>query len=687
MNNLIENLKEKFKEGSFVFKGITVSEKVALLSTVLAFIFFIISIFLIINLILPKAKVDIQILGASELIAGEEIIYTVIVKNTGNVSLKDPELIFHFPSSSLPETNLIQPVLIEQDLFPKQKISFEFKAQLFGEEQSKPEAKAWLNYSKKEGGKKIMSKTASITTLITDVPIDLILDIPQKIAISPKKESEFVFRARYFSLIENTIPNLKLLIDIPKQLTVKEELPAKEKAYWEIEKLEGFKKEEVEIIGFFSEKQKLEEELDFNAQLFINLHGTDILLKEYSIRAITFEPNFLITQLINAQEDYYPYPGEILHYEVFFKNIKNIPFSNLNLSVVLDGNFYDLNTIEASSGLFQKGSHSITWTDNIPELRYLTPGEQGKIEFWVQLKEDYRPKNLSEINASIKNRIILGGFEKEFRNRVSSRIKISQEAYYEDKYGFFENSGPQPPRVNETTYYTIIWKIENYYNQIKKVELKADLPERVIFRSVKSPIGEIKVKTDAFEVESLYYPIIPKDFKFTKPLSQGERSEEIRYLQIILKKEVPHAYSERMPATGFFGPITFNAVKAFQKKHEKDILTTPQGVDLPSGNVDSKTRTKLNQLLLEGMPTGSSRVIWEIENINPGTGVFDDPLIAAFQVAFTPGLSQKGNVAILINEATISAQDQWTNIMLFSADSSIDTTLPDDGKVKQGIIR
>ena len=688
MNKIIEKIKEIFKESPFNFKGIAVSEQIALLSTILASVFLIITVFLIINFILPKANVDIKILGPKEAIAGEEVTYTVIVKNTGNVVLKKPELIFHFPSSSVPETSLIQPVLIEKDLFPKEEKSFEFKAQLFGQEESKLEAKAWLNYSKKEKGRTIMSKTVGLTTLISEVPIDLVVDIPQRIAIAPGKKSDFAFRVRCFSLIEEAIPNLKLLITLPRELTVEETIPLKEKEYWEVPLLEGFKKEEVDIIGSFSKQQKTEAELDFNVQLFISLHGTDVLLIEQSIRSVTFKPDFLVTQIINTKENHSPYPGEILHYEIYFKNIEEKPFSDLNLSVVLEGNLYNLDTIEAPDALFQKGSHSITWTGKtVPELRYLTSGEEGKVDFWIHLQEDYRPENLTEINASIKNKVVLGGFEKEFRNRVSSRVKVSQEVYFKDKYGFFENSGHQPPIVNKTSYYTVVWKIENYYNQIKDVEVKARLPERVLFRGVKSPVGEIKVKTDPFEIESPYYPVIPKTFKFQNPLSRNMRSEEVRYLQIILKKEVPHAYPERVPATGLFGPITFEAVKAFQLKHEKDILITPQGADMPTGYVDLKTRTKLNQLLLEGMPSGFSEVAWQIKNIKPGVGVFEEPLIAAFQIAFTPEMAQKNKIATLINEITLSAKDEWTEIILFSADGLVDTNLPDDSSVRSGQIR
>jgi len=67
---------------------------------------------------------------------------------------------------------------------------------------------------------------------------------------------------------------------------------------------------------------------------------------------------------------------------------------------------------------------------------------------------------------------------------------------------------------------------------------------------------------------------IPSGFTFKKNLSYGDRNEDVKYLQIILKKEIgPPTYPERIPATGWFGPLTKKAVIAFQEKYAKDILT------------------------------------------------------------------------------------------------------------------
>jgi peptidoglycan hydrolase-like protein with peptidoglycan-binding domain len=676
----MEALKKKFNAIALFFKTREVSEQAAIISTILVFILILTTFFLVVTFVLPKTEIEVSISGPETAKIGEEIIYTVTYKNTGNVILKNPELVFHYPSFSLPEKSLIETRRLEEDLFPDQTKTFTFKAQLFGKENETREIKTWINYSTEKKPSLVMSEIAYFSTTISEVPIDLILDIPQKIPVSAKEEPDFTFRIRYFSSAELPIAGLKLLVEFPSGFTFKGSIPEKSsgqelKSEFEIPTLEHSGKGELEIIGSFPNIRKIGEELDFNVKLLINLHGTDILLKKDSASAVTYEPNFIFSQKINNQEKYFPYMGEKLHYEIHFKNITDEPLRNLTLTTILEGNFFNLSTLETSLGSFSQGGNSISWDgEKIPLLRYLTPGEEGKVEFWVNLKNDYQPKDLTETNASIKNRVILAGFETEFRIRVNSLIKVSQEAYFKDIYGFFENPGQHPPRVNEATHYTIVWKLQNYFNWIENAIVKASLPSGVSFRSVKTTHGEVTVSTD-LERRSPY-PEIPTSFRFEKPLYQGLTNNDIAYLQIILKSEVPRNYPQNIPASGYFGAVTLEALKKFQEKYTKEILE-PQGITQATGYVDELTRTKLNGFLAKGAP-GPSEVIWKIDNINPGKGIFEDPLIAAFQIAFVPEMSQKGQITNLINEVTFSAKDQWTEMLLSANDKAIDTTLSDD---------
>ena len=70
-------------------------------------------------------------------------------------------------------------------------------------------------------------------------------------------------------------------------------------------------------------------------------------------------------------------------------------------------------------------------------------------------------------------------------------------------------------------------------------------------------------------------------YRFTKPLNVGSRGDDVRALQTRLLSE--GVYSG--PVTGYFGPLTKQGVKDFQKKYNIDQL----------GNVGPMTRAQLNK--------------------------------------------------------------------------------------------
>jgi len=119
----------------------------------------------------------------------------------------------------------------------------------------------------------------------------------------------------------------------------------------------------------------------------------------------------------------------------------------------------------------------------------LDAGEEGKVEFWIKVKEEDFSQEIK--NPVLKDKILISEAEKEFEIKVNSKLVVWQKAYFQEE--FFGNSGPLPPRVAETTTYTILWQLENYWNDLSNVKVKAVLPSNV------RPTGKI----------------FPEDAKFT----------------------------------------------------------------------------------------------------------------------------------------------------------------------------
>ena len=74
----------------------------------------------------------------------------------------------------------------------------------------------------------------------------------------------------------------------------------------------------------------------------------------------------------------------------------------------------------------------------------------------------------------------------------------------------------------------------------------------------------------------------------------------------------------------------------------------------------------------------SREIVWSAGDILAGTGVNGDPVSLLFQVSLTPSAPQRGSSAQLIEQVHISGENQFTNTIITSQDSGVNTSLPDD---------
>lgn len=421
-----------------------------------------------------KEVLKLEILGPEKIDLAEEIEYTVKYKNNGNIKLEEPRLIFEYPSYSIPqEAKALRQELILDDIYPGQEETLHFKGRLIGSEGEIKQAKAWLSYRPKNLKARFESET-SHATQIGNVSLTLDFDLPSKIEAG----KEMNFKLNYFSNANYPLSNLGIKIEYPTGFEFQSAYPRPldETAEWEIGLLNKAEGGRIEIKGNIA--GQVDEEKTFKAQLGIWQEGTFVLLKE-SIRAVKIvTPSLYISQQINNSPQYAASPGDTLHYEIFFKNIGNEAFSNLFLVARLEGSAFDFSTIKAPMGEFESGDNSIVFDwRRVSDLQFIDAQEEGRVEFWINLKDSWPTSGPQDNNPVIKNKVYLSQARQEFVNKVNTKLEIMQRGYYNEE--IFGNVGPIPPRVGETTTYTITWQAKNYYNDVKNMQVKAMLGKNV----------------------------------------------------------------------------------------------------------------------------------------------------------------------------------------------------------------
>jgi len=520
--------------------------------------------------IYSKEVLKLEILGPEEAQAFEEIEYLVKYKNNGNITLEEPEMIFQFPENSLPSNGETLTVVKDlEDIYPGEEKTISFKVRLVGKENETSKSEATLRYRPKNLKAFYESKT-TFTTKIKSTPLTFEFDLPSK----AESGREIQFSLNYFSNADWPLSNLRVKIEYPSGFEFIASQPqALEKTEWDLPILNKAEGGRIEIRGKLT--GEIKEQKIFRATLGIWKDGEFILLKE-TVRGVeTLKSSLSIFQQINGFSQYIANPGDSLHYEIFFRNIGEEPFQDLFLAVTLESRAFDYETIKTEFGQFNKGDNSMVWDwRQIPKLRFLGQGDEGKVEFWINLKKDWEQSSIQDKNFTLKNKIILSQVKEEFETKINSRLEISQKGFFQDE--IFGNSGPLPPKVGESTTYTVIWQAKNYYNDVKNVKIKATL-------------------------------------------------------------------SPGVKLTGRISP-------------ENSRLT-----------FDSQ----------------SKEIIWELGDLEAGTGKITPAPNVAFQISFTPDFSQRGLMPLLVSQAKIIGEDYWTGGNLEVTSPAIDTALPDDPTINE----
>ena len=427
--------------------------------------------------IYSKEVLKLEIIGPQETSLGNEVEYVVKYKNNGDFRLENPALLFEPPAFSVKDDKIYQKEILTSDklggaIYPGEERTFSFKMRLVGKEGEAKTAKATLSYQPKNL-KASYESTTSFTTVIRSVPITFEFDLPSRI----ETDKNFNFIMNYSSNVDWLLTDLQVQVEYPSGYEFIESTPKSlDKTVWNISVLNKNQAGSISVMGRLS--GGIGDAKIFRAKLGVWKDGEFTLLKEIEKGVEIQKPSVSIRQDINGNPKYVAKPGDWLHYEVYFKNISGEDQYNLSLIDRLSGDLFDFNAIKSETGNFVSGDNSIVfdWRKN-SKLQYLATNDEGKVEFWIKLKDD-----LSQIKRpTLQNRVMVGPATEDFTTKISSKLELVQKAYYSDE--IFGNSGPFPPQVGQTTTYTITWQAKNYYTDANNVKVLVVLPKNVQYLS------------------------------------------------------------------------------------------------------------------------------------------------------------------------------------------------------------
>lgn len=454
-----------------------------------------------------KSKINLQIDAPKTVKSGERISVVINYYNDNKVALKDAKLYIEYPTDSLPlgegfsqQTYFFAKTVDLGDIAPKGNGRLEFPAQVFGAIDEEKEIKARLTYMP-ENFTSQFENEYSKSFAIKSIPLSLDWYFIEE-SISGQ---EFEAKLSIINSSINDFHNLRVNVEYPSGFTFSSADPAPSEGQntWDFEKITQRGEEEITIKGRITGLSR--EQKSFKARLGMvrEKNGVQefVLYEELKTPTTIVSSPLFISQEIRNLKNNTVSAGDFLNYIIKYKNTANVGIEKVEITSELSGSVLDFTTLNIDRGSFDSIRKIISWKGGqAQELNVLAPNESGELKFSIRLKDPLPIEKFSDKNFTVQNKATINSTripsslagvdikgEDTLSLKVNSDITLRQKGFYYETP--ISNSGPIPPRVGQTTTYTIIWQISNTSNDIEDVVIESYLPAYMSWQGQIEPKG------------------------------------------------------------------------------------------------------------------------------------------------------------------------------------------------------
>ncbi|QQG44947.1 MAG: hypothetical protein HYW89_02980 [Candidatus Sungiibacteriota bacterium] len=496
-------LERKIKAG--VEKGVGVGSRVPKLLVAVFAIFLIVggALFIFLYLGTRGQEAEIEVQGREKIESGEILTIPIVFRNTSRSTLKEVELTIIIPEGSLVReggrefpapSRIIRKI---KDLAPGEGDEEETVVRLFGREGEGKTVEVNLLY-RPENLRARFSSRSSKTFTVSKVPLALSWELPEILSSGQEVEAKI----RYTSSSPLTFEKVSLRLEYPQGFIYKsaDPKPSLGDTIWDLGTVgpgsDGFVTFRGTISGGEGEVKT------FQAGLGV----FNILTKEWRPWSeASYEAKIAIAPLsvqgfLDSVRERLITPGERLNFTVRYKNNTASDLKNITIRAFLDGSILSRDTVVTSKGgTLLAAENAIIWgPGGTPELRVVEAGKEGGVDFHVDTREQPVVRNVGDKNLQVRLRLTIEAATtpKEFIGtslasednlefKVRSKVIFSGRALY--RLSPLINSGPLPPKAGSKTFYTVVWEVRNFTNNMQNVEITTALPPNVKWENAFSP--------------------------------------------------------------------------------------------------------------------------------------------------------------------------------------------------------
>lgn len=452
-------------------------------------------------------NIDLSILGNNFTAGGEDLSLVVNITNRNSSALDLVDLVVEYPKGSVLEDDSVSGTeRLRESLgtIPAGAVRNEnFRLVLFGEQGSVRPVKISLEY-RVAGSNAIFVKEKIFNVSINSTPMNLILDAPT--TASPNQDIEL--KVKTILNATRPVPKVLIRLDYPVGFSFVKAAPAPSfgNNVWDLGDFAPGAEREISITGRMTDVFDGEEKtfrVSSGSQSPTDKSAIEVVFNSIKSSILIEKPFVEANLYINGAtgKEHTVDAKTQVNVEVRYLNNLDTRIDDLQIEAKLSGNAFNRKTVAAQQGFYNSSNDSVVWNKSSKsQLRGVDPGDSGSVTFSFFPLSLYsatggmlsNPSVNIEVNVS--GRQSAEGFDNELENSSSALVKIISDAGFSAKAfyysGPFTNTGPIPPKVEQSTTYTVIWTLSNTANGISKARVNATLPPWVSFVGTFSPAEE-----------------------------------------------------------------------------------------------------------------------------------------------------------------------------------------------------
>lgn len=449
-------------------------------------------------------NIDIEATPPVSIDGGQQLSIPVTVTNKNRVDLTNATVEIEYPTGAYSATDTSIAISRDQYNIGSLKAGSEaeatFNSVLFGQENATDTVTIIVQYNI-AGSDTLYTKEKDYSILLAKAPISLLVDYDAAVNSGEDVTLSLTAVSNSSAPLSNIL--LKAVYPSGFTFTGADNDPATgTEDTWQLGNFVPGQKKTLAITGTIQGNNNDQEVFKFalGSQEPDDVHTIATTFVS-TLATMSIDQAFLTGNLSLGQEnssgDIVTSPGSYLNGSLSVQNNLTTPVTNLNVQVIFQGQLLDQYSVKSTNGYYASGSSTLSWNKvSDGDLASMDAGQSTSLQF------SFATLPLEKLSQLVRNpqmpvQVVISGdtvtpdgvrpITVKFTKNIEFSTTPTLDASVSYSKGPFKNTGPVPPRANQSTTYTILLNLKNTSNQVSNTVLTALLP--VYMNFVPPPSG------------------------------------------------------------------------------------------------------------------------------------------------------------------------------------------------------